>query len=333
MKLKNLITSLFLFAISISSCNGQPSNIQKANEPLTIHIQRFDKDLLNLIQTKDTTLIKDLRLKYPDMLDIAGKGILNLQSPEIPGFFSKLVGFYSEPTLKKLYEDAVNQYLDITNIETQLGNGFAFLKANFPKMQIPAVYMHVSGFNQNILAGDSLLSISIDKYLGESYPLYQEFFYDFQRIKMQPALLIADYLAGWIMSEYPFEGNEKVLLDRIVYEGKIKYIVNLALPELSKALLMGYKDEQYEWCKSNELTLWNTIIERKHLYTPDMITTAKYLDDQPCTFLADQTPGNVGTWIGWQIITSYMNTNNIPLETLMQQNNAQEILTQAKYKP
>ncbi|MCD7849188.1 MAG: hypothetical protein LUH63_05295 [Parabacteroides sp.] len=55
--------------------------------------------------------------------------------------------------------------------------------------------MHVSGFNQNVLVGDSLLSISIDKYLGEEYPLYQEFFYDFQSRLMTPGH-IAPQLSG-----------------------------------------------------------------------------------------------------------------------------------------
>ena len=68
-------------------------------------------------------------------------------------------------------------------------------------------------------------------------------------------------------------------------------------------------------------------------YTPDQITTSKYLDDKPCTFLSDETPGNIGTWIGWQIVSSYMKENNASLQTLMQQQNAQEFLSQAKYKP
>lgn len=331
--IKKMIGSLLFLAISISSCNSQPSQIQTPTDTLPIHIQRFDKALLQFIETQDTALEQELLKEYPAMLEITGKGILNLQSPAVPGFFDQLVSYYSEPTLKNLYEDAVHEYQDVSDIESQLGKGFAFLKANFPGMQVPACYMHVSGFNQNVLAADSLLSLSIDKYMGEAYPLYQDFFYDYQRIKMQRPLVAADYLAGWLMSEYPFEGNENVLLDRMIYEGKIKYIVHLALPEITPAQLMGYKEKDYAWCTANELTLWNTIIQRKHLYTPDQLTTSKYLDDKPCTFLSDETPGNIGTWIGWQIVSSYMKENNVSLQTLMQQQNAQELLSQAKYKP
>lgn len=200
-------------------------------------------------------------------------------------------------------------------------------------MQIPAIYMHVSGFNQNVLVGDSLLSISIDKYLGEEYPLYQDFFYDFQRRLMTPEHIVPDYLTGWLMSEYPFEGKENVLLDRMIYEGKIKYLIHQAFPELKPEVLMGYTETSYNWCKENESNLWKAIIERKHLYTPDLMTTNKYFDNVPSIFLASDAPGNLGSWLGWQIIDKYMRETNSTPEALMQNNDSQAILTDSKYKP
>ena len=168
--IKKMIGSLLFLAISISSCNSQPSQIQTPTDTLPIHIQRFDKALLQFIETQDTALEQELLKEYPAMLEITGKGILNLQSPAVPGFFDQLVSYYSEPTLKNLYEDAVHEYQDVSDIESQLGKGFAFLKANFPDMQVPACYMHVSGFNQNVLAADSLLSLSIDKAYQDAAP-------------------------------------------------------------------------------------------------------------------------------------------------------------------
>ena len=112
-----------------------------------------------------------------------------------------------------------------------------------------------------------------------------------------------DYVAGWLMSEYPFDGKENVLLDRMIYEGKIKYMVLLALPEMTPANLFGYTDQSWEWCKNNEANLWKAIVERKHLYTPDQMTTMKYFEDMPAHFLTSDAPGNIGSWIGLQIIT------------------------------
>lgn len=320
-------------AVGLTSCYGQNKQEKEdlSVEPVEIH--RFDQTLFRLIESNDSTLEPALLRDYPGMLDVIGKGILNIQTPEAPDFFPKLLRFYSEPALKNLYRDALAQYDTIADIQCQLGEGFAYLKTYFPTMQIPAVYMHVSGFNQNVLVGDSLLSLSIDKYLGDTYPLYQDFFYDYQQRKMQRSHVVPDYLAGWIMSEYPFTGKENVLLDRMIYEGKINYLVSQAFPLLSPALLMGYTEEAYAWCTANEKEIWKAMVERKHLYTPDQITTSKYFEDTPCSFLSNEAPGNLGGWIGWQIVRNYMEKTGSTPEALMRNTDAQDILAGSKYKP
>lgn len=322
-----------ILSLVFAGCNGQTTDSINYIAPTPVHINRFDKELYRLIDSSDTTLQLELTERYPEMLEILGKGILNLQNLQVPGFFEKTRSYYAEPTLKGLYHDAIIQYGSVEDIERALGNGFAYLQRHFPTMQIPAVYMHVSGLNQNVLVGDSLLSLSIDKYMGEDYPLYQDFFYDQQLRKMRRKLVAPDYLAGWIMSEYPFEGKENVLLERMVYEGKIKYLVANALGITDAAGLMGYTDAAYAWCEQNEGAVWKAIIERKHLYTPDLLTTSQYFEDMPTIFPETEAPGNIGTWIGWRIVNLYMKETGATPESLMRNNDAQTILTDSKYKP
>ncbi|MDH6357855.1 gliding motility protein GldB [Parabacteroides sp. PF5-9] len=328
----NRSTFFILFlTLFVVSCNGQQVNRYVTAEP--VGINRFDIALFRLIDSGDTTRKDQLQAEYPAVLEVLGKGVLNMKTLDTPGFFTKLFNYYSEPTLKALYRDAVAMYADVTEIEQQLGNGFAYLKDHFPAMQIPVVYMHVSGFNQNVLVGEQLLSLSIDKYLGTDYSLYQEFFYDYQLRKMQRSYVVQDYLTGWLMAEFPFLGKENVLIDRMIYEGKIKYILAQVLPELTPAHLMGYTEEEETWCRSNEKNIWKAIIERKHLYTPDYLVTNRYLDDAPSTFLADGAPGNIGPWMGWQIVKAYMAETKVSLSDLMNNQDMQTILTHSKYRP
>ena len=202
------------------SCEGQNARTAGDARIEPVSIIRFDKALFRLVESGDTALWPGLADQYPEMLRVLGQGVLNLRSAEAPGFLGKTLRYYSEPTLRALYRDAIERYDSIPDIERALGQGFAYLRTHFPAARIPAVYMHVSGLNQNVLAGDSLLSLSIDKYMGADYPLYQEFFYDAQRSLMRPELVAPDYIAGWLMSEFPFEGRENVLLDRMVYEAE-----------------------------------------------------------------------------------------------------------------
>lgn len=323
---------LLLLLLSGASCSGQESNPFAGAAPVKIH--RFDKALFQLIEAGgDSALQNRLLREYHGMLDVTGKGILNMRSPEAPGFFGRLVDYYSEPTLKGLYRDAIAAYDSISDIEKRLGVGFACLQACFPTMKMPAVYMHVSGLNQNVLAAENLLSLSIDKYMGKSYPLYLDFFYDYQLEGMQRSHIVPDYLAGWLLSEYPFAGKEHVLLERMIYEGKIRYLVSRALPEMTPRELMGYSEKEYEWCTVHEKDIWKAIIERKHLYTPDRLTTDRYFEDSPATFLSSDAPGRPGVWIGRQIVAGYMEKTRATPEELMKQTNAQEILTASRYNP
>lgn len=329
------MTLRILFAISIAlticSCNNQKVNSQSSVD--SIKIQRFDKDLYRLIESNDSLLQQQIISEYPQMLEILGKAILNIQDPNSPILFEKLINFYSEPTLNQLYQKSIKVYNSVDDIEKQLEQGFSYLKENIPTLKVPNIYMHVSGFNQNVLVGENLLSVSIDKYLGSDLPLYQEFFYDYQRQKMQRSNVAPDYLTGWLISEFPFKGKENVLLDRMIYEGKIIYLVSQALPEIKPYVLMGYSEDAYNWCKNNEATIWKAIIERKHLYTPDLLTTSRYFEDTPSIFLSDDAPGNLGKWIGWKIIDHYMKETKSTPKKLLEIENAQEILTAAKYKP
>ena len=124
------------------------------------------------------------------------------------------------------------------------------------------------------------------------------------------------------MSEYPFSGNDNVLLDRMIYEGKIKYVAHQAFSQVIPEVWMKYTSEEYRWCTENESRLWKQIIERKQLYTPDRVMTSKYFLERPSSFISDGAPGNLGTWIGWRIVTRYMERTNVSVAELMHHNDA-----------
>lgn len=316
------------------SCNSQTDTAYVSSNDKPIAIQRFDRTLLRWLEhPADSLALDSLRTVFRPMLELTGKGILNIQSPEQDAFFPRLAQYYGEPTLRSLYRDAVHSFDSIADIEQELGYAFSLLNTMFADRKTPVCYMHVSGFNQNVLASDSALSLSIDKYLGKDYPLYRQFFPDYERTKMTREFVPVDYVMGWLMSEFPFEGRENVLLDRMVYAGKIYYILSLCFPGHAIEQLLGYNEEETRWCHANEKMLWKTIISRKHLYTPDIATTQKYFENRPCTFLSDLTPGNIGAWVGFRIVQKFVEETRCSPKGLMESGNAQDVLTRAKYKP
>jgi hypothetical protein len=321
---------MVLFIFFFCCCTGKGDS---SREIQPIKIVRFDLALHEYINGNCSE--EDLLQAYRPFLNIYGDKVIGIGTPDSIGFFSRLKQFFSDSTLVELYKEEMLIYSDLSDIETKISFGFDVLQSEFDSINIPQLCMHVSGLNQNIVVTEDCISLSADKYLGCSYRLYQDFFYDYQRQNMTPGNVAFDYLRAFLLMHFPFQGNQQVLLDRILYEGKIRYLLSLLVPSYSDAEIMGYTESQELWCRENEAEIWNTILQQKHLYANDYLVVQKYVEDAPFTsFLSSRSPGKVGIWVGYRIVRSHMKYNpKMSLKEIMCLTDYPEILKNAKYKP
>ncbi len=327
--MKRKIIVLYLSCVFLFGCTER----KVYGEEAIITIHRFDKDLFEYLSGEKSQ--EDLLQDHRRFLDLYGENILGIGNSDSTGFFNRLTEYFSHPLLKQLYQDELKAFADISETEKLVSSGFQFLQSSFDSIQIPELYIHVSGLIQNIIISDKFLSVSADKYMGENYPLYTDFFYDYQRRNMVPERIAPDYLLGFLMAEYPIGSTGETLLDRMLYEGKLRYILSLALPSYSETGIIGYTDEQDEWCRKNESRIWKSILQEKHLYTQERLMIDKYIQDAPHTaFMPDSSPGRVGIWTGYRIILAYMKqAPQTSLQELIKNTDSQGILKISKYNP
>jgi hypothetical protein len=313
----------------LSDCSDKKAYGEEYSE---WQIQRFDTDLYACLVDDTLSVFSETGRPF---LDEFGKHVIYIGASDSAGFEERLKNYFSEPALRNLYRDEQEKMKDISSINKELAFGMETLSANFPSLKRPRIYMHVSGLNQNVVVADDILSLSADKYLGEDYPLYQDFFYDYQRQLMTPGRIAPDYLLGFLMAHFPFKGNEEVLLDKILYEGKLRYLLSRLLPKRKVWEYVAYDEEQYQWCVDHEVNIWTFILENKHLFTPDIRITERYIQPAPFTaFFPVESPGRVGVWLGFRIVGSYMKNNpQTSLNELMTISDCNEFLKKAKYKP
>ncbi len=327
--MKNNLVLVFFCCFLCLGCTNPKAF---GGDSLSVKINRFDVDLYQYLQNKETenTLQND-----SSFLNVFGENILFIGKTDSVGFYDRLRNLFSDSTLMSLYQKEQEIFADITPYEKELSIGFSLLLEEFPELKLPEIYMHVSGLNQNIIVTDSILSLSADKYLGADYPLYQNFFYDYQRQQMCPERVVPDYLLGFLYSDFSFSGNENALLDRMLYEGKLRYILSELLTERDVRESFGYTKEQYEWCEKSESRIWKTMLQQKQLYTTDYIITSQYINEAPYTVpLTNSSPGRVGVWVGYRIIASYMrNHSKTTLSELIGMTDYQELFKEARYKP
>lgn len=330
--MKSISCLIFFILMPLIGCSGTTNHKSSDTTQYQVSIMRFDKDFYNYLQQPSKQLEDSLTIKYATLLP-AFVSITDNGGDSIY-FTSSLREYFSHPVLKKIYQDALLTFADVSPYEAQLTQANQLIGENFQGKQLPALSMHVSGFKENVIVFDNLISISTDKYLGSEYPAYQEFFQGYQRQQMQPDFVVRDYLKAWLMSDLiKTTIDQPTLLSAMVQEGKILYALSVLLPNDEAKNLIGYTTEQMNWVKENEKDIWKTIVKKSNLFTTDHMLITRYINDAPYTMpISQQSPGRVGCWIGWQIVDQYAKKSGATLQDILKLD-AQTILKEAKYNP
>ena len=324
------ILSLFILCFFVFSCAGHKIVVESNPD---LNVKRFDVDFYKYLNGQMTE--ESLSNQYKSFLDVFGAQVVGLGTSDSDEFYESLNSYFSETSLMSLYKDQQEKFADFDFVDKELNPALVTLLQEFPNLKQPNVYVHVSGLNQNVIVTDEVLSLSAEKYLGSAHPFYQKFFYDYQLQNMTPERIVPDYLLGFMMANFPIEGTSDVLIDQMLYEGKLRYILSRLLPERNKWEYVAYTKEQYSWCENHEADIWKTILQTEHLYTSDYKLVIQYINDAPYTgAVSPKSPGRLGVWVGFRIISSYMKKHpETTLAELMKLTDAGELLKEAKYKP
>lgn len=318
----------FLFTLCcllLFSCKGNRFEVPGTPEH-PIKLVRFDQQFY----TNDTSIDKAF-------LHLYAVNIMEMGEPGSEEFkaFSEI--YHQDKDLANLYDSCQLVFSDTRALETSLTWAFHRLTYFFPKMEIPTVYMHISGYGQSIVSAWGKLSASLDKYLGADHPMYQLLYEPHQAGRMIPEKLLSDYLLGWIQSEFTPSDvmNQNRLLDHLLYEGKISYLTSLVLPDEPLEHLFSFTPEQLEWCRQNEKNMWDGIVQHKLLFSNDKEILSRFLGDAPTTsYFPSASPGRAATWIGYRIIEEYMEQNpKMSVASMMEERDAQLILNGSAYHP
>jgi len=344
-----LLLITFYFLLEIVSCRCDKNKIfpDISNIIVDIKIERFEQDLYSIDTTAYESEIKKLREKYPDFFELYVKKIMRLGLPgdTIQTYISNLNKLLlQDKPMQGLYDTCMAKYGDLSSIENELETAFSYYKYYFPGNPIPKkVLTFISQFGYSAITYDTILGIGLDMYLGEDYKYYPTFgfpHYVIRRLKRE--YIVANCMKAIIKNIYPpvvghgekDEGN-KQLLGNMLYNGKILYYLDMVLPDNPDSIKIGYSQKQIDWCKKNEFDIWAFFIENNLLYSSDYLDYQQYINDGPTTVgMPLGAPGNIGSWVGWQIIRKYMKKNpTFTFRQLMEEKEPVKILTNAQYKP
>jgi hypothetical protein len=322
--------------ILISSCS-RPSGI-KNSKNTGIKIERFEKDLfsISIYNLKDSIAL--LKSKYPRFFPLYTNKIIEIGDISQPGFNDRLLAFVSDFTIYNVSKKVATVFPDLDRLQEEMGRIFKNYSSQFPKHCVPQIFTCISGFNQSVIVSDSMLVISLDKYLGQNDEFYKLLYPpvpEYERYVMHPAKISSDAMIAWISGEFPYNDSKDNLLSRMIFQGRSIYAVKTIMPWLNDSLLWGFKPAQVDFCIKNEKQMWTFLIENKLLFSSEKLMMTKFTEEAPFTKdFSKDSPGRAAVWLGYRIVDSYIKHNrSISLQELMNNKNYLEILNSSKYNP
>ena len=166
--------------------------------PSEVHIDRFDRVLDEYVSLGSYSALHRMNMQYSAETKLLIEDVLKLGRVHEPDAEQRLRRYYLDSTVQILLDEVHRQYADLSDIESDFGKAFHALKEKYPQFRVPHIYTQVSCLNQSIVVGDTLIGISLDKYLGADFPIYKEYYTEEQRSQMTREAIVNDALNAYL---------------------------------------------------------------------------------------------------------------------------------------
>lgn len=284
---------------------------------VNVSISRFDKEF----SEANPNDLPKLRVKYPYLF---------------PAPDSVWIKKMQDTIQQELMQEVSSEFSDFSKETLQLKDFYKHVKYYFPKYKIPHIITVTNDvdYNNRIILADSLLFIGLDNYLAQDHRFYSSI----QRYisqEMDRKYIVSNIASAFANKAVP-KPRDRTFLAQIIYYGKELYLKDRLLPNATDAIKIGYTEEQLNWAIANEEPIWRNFVEQEYLYSTNNNLRKRFLDPAPFSKfgleLDKESPGRIGRYIGWQIVKSFMEKNDLSLVQLMPVS-AEEIFKKSNYKP
>ncbi len=222
----------WLMCISLFFCLSCKFNLGEGDEDSgsLVEIQRYDRIESRYLTTGDFSSLQQMSTDYPVETRMLIEDVLKLGKVDEQDINSKLLLFYRDTTLQSIIRDAEEQYASVDDLNDGFSKAFSNLRTWLPDIQIPVFYAQICALDESIIIGDGIVGISLDKYMGNDYPLYKKFYSDEQRATMTRNDIIPDALCFYLLSKYHLPNFDvRPQIDKDMHVGKIQWVVNKAI--------------------------------------------------------------------------------------------------------
>ena len=324
--------------ILLVACNNKKNIPDVSNIQVPFTTLRFEKDFFAIDTNHVEASLNRLQQQYGSFLNDFLYNILAL--PPVPDSVVTNVKLFIHDYYPR-YQAAEQKFASFSNEEKAIKKGLQFVKYYFPQYKVPQQAITFVGPLEgygNVLTSSGF-AIGLQLYMGKDFADYHSeylsnIYPSYQSRRFEAAYIPVNCMTNVINDIYPPKSGSQTLIEQMVEEGKRMYVLDLFMPETADTLKTGYTSNQLQGCYDNEAGIWNFFIQNNLLYITDPLQTRDYVNDGPKTeALGPASPGNIGLFVGWQIVKKWMSGHEKTTPEQLLQTPAKQVFEEAKYKP
>lgn len=316
--MKKTFYLLVILGLTLIGCENKDKIAEEVNKiSLNLKVSRFDNEFANATAND----LPNLRIEYPYLF---------------PAPDSVWVAKLQDSLQIELRQEVKTEFADFEIEKADIELLFKYIKYYFPKYPIPHVITVTNDvdYNNRIILADSLLLIGLDNYLGPGHKYYGGL-QNYIAQDMNRDFMVSN-IASAFANKVVSRPKERSFLAQIIYYGKILYLKDRLMPFHTDEQKITYSQDQLVWARANEESMWRHFIENELLYSTDNKLSQRFLDPAPFSKfgleLDNESPGQLGRYLGWQIVRSFMDKNEVSLQQLLNLS-AEDIFKKSNYKP
>lgn len=314
-------------------------------KPIPFEIIEFDKQILQSSNPfSDSTRLIEFKKEHSGFFPIWYNQIMEMNkvaaendaagAAELIHSFSKYYG--------SAYK-IVEQHFSKNKLwKNEFEQAFAYWKQFVPNSKKPTIVQYFSGFSATTTCAvpyDTaiILGYSAEMFLNDTCQLYKQltglpdFFSRFNKTESISFLLFQQYLKA----EFHKQEDDKNMLDRMIFWGKIWYTTIACFPEIEPAQIFGYDAKEWKYLRLYEKDFWQHYLNKKLLYNTNRNNYHRYFVEGKHTFGVEdnECPPMIGKYTGLKIVEQYMKKTGKNIQELWKTISSKEILQLSNYNP
>ena len=329
-----------LFSALLSACKSKKGIPDVSGIKVDIPVERFDQGFFSIDTNNIQAGLQKVQQLHPDFYFDFMQQILGVNGSDT----SRNTLLVTKEFLRgylPIYDSLQLIYKKTDRLQKELEKGFQFVKYYFPSYKDGKVILFIGPFDApGIALTNSGIAIGLQQYAGKGFSVYQsapgqELFPLYISRRFSPEYITANCMKAVEEDIFPDQSGGKPLIEQMIEKGKQWWLLDKFLPSTPDSIKTGYTQQQLNWCHENEGLIWSNIVKNEDLNSLNPAVIQTYMGEGPFTqgFSQELSPGNIGQWIGWQIVKKFVSKNPGMNPQEAMKTEARKILEEAKYKP